>query len=501
MHKKNWKIVGQTAGLLALLLSACSGIAAPPMTDAPATAAPATAPVTVPPPVTPQPEPAYDAQPAIGNVTGLLAQWTGEPAEAITVVELRQTDWPNACLGAPRPDEMCAEVIVPGFAMRFALKDAAYLIHTDRAGHRFRIIEAPEPRIGTPIVEWSGGTEAEVGACGHAAIGTDGLGFGDCDAPMIHGRFITSEHRDNLHMLSERYASFKTRTPIGSVAFNGTGSEKASEAMQRKIAEIARHMFYEARAGRASASTAQAVQWQRLNASGACEVIVIERTGAAAIFPCQGGTEPIRMTLSEAQLAQLYRWTDTLALFTHPAAAHSEATPDVLSFDGRGETAAGEQDYQAMRAWLAEFAQSSATLQLDAFEVSLRESLAGRDYQRMQALMGDTFGIGYWRSEGESFGAAQAVDALKAQHLGATSLAFFAYDGAMLGVGQTLENGITLVRSVRVTGWGRDGTLEAVLLIGRRTDGSHIWHSVVVSRDALSQHRMLYPAFLATGAA
>jgi hypothetical protein len=481
MYKKNWRIVAPTTALLTLLLSACSGIAARPMTDAPATAAP----VALPLPATPQPEPTYDAQPAIDNLTGLLAQWTGEPAQAITVLELRQTDWPNACLGAARPDEICAEVIVPGFAVRFAMKDAAYLIHTDRAGHRFRIIEAPEPRIGTPILEWSGHTEAEVGACGHAAIGPDGVGFGDCDAPMIQGRFVTPEHRGNLLTLSERYASFKTRTPIGSVAFNGTGSEIASEAVQRKIAEIARQVFYEARAGRTSASAAQSMQWQRLNASGTCEIIVIERTGEAAIFPCQGGTQPIRLMLSEAQLTQLYRWTDTLALFTHQAAGHSDATPDVLSFDGRGAATASEQDYRAMRAWLAEFSQSSAMLQLDAFETSLRESLAGRDYQWMQALMGDTFAIGYWRSEGESFGKAQAVDALKAHHLGATALAFAAYDGTTLGVGQTLENGITLVRAVRVTGWGRDGALEAVLLIGRRADGSHIWHSVVVSRDSL----------------
>lgn len=487
MYKKNWKTLAPTAGLLTVLLSACAGIPARPMTDAPAPAASATsAPVTLPLPVTPQPEPTYDAEPAVGNLTGLLTQWTGEPAEAITVVELRQTDWPNACLGAARPDEMCAEVIVPGFAVRFAMKDAAYLIHTDRAGHRFRVVEAPEPRIGTPIVEWSGDTEAEVGACGHTAIGPDGVAFGDCDAPMIQGRFVTPEHRGNLLTLSERYASFKTRTPIGSVAFNGVGSEKASEAVQRKIAEIARQVFYEARAGRTSASAAQTMQWQRLNAAGACEVIVIERTGEAAIFACQGGTSPIRLMLSETQLAQLYRWTDTLSLFTHQAAGHSDATPDALSFDGRGTATASEQDYLAMRAWLAAFSQESATLQLDAFEASLRESLAGRDYQWMQALMGDTFAIGYWRSEGESFDKAQAVDALKTHHLGATALAFEAYDGTALGVGQTLETGVTLVRAVRVSGWGRDGALEAVLLIGRRVDGSHIWHSVVVSRDALS---------------
>jgi len=77
--------------------------------------------------------------------------------------------------------------------------------------------------------------------------------------------------------------------------------------------------------------------------------------------------------------------------------------------------------------------------------------------------------------------------------LGATSLAFEAYDGTALGVGQTLENGIKLVRAVRVTGWGRDGALEAALLIGRRSDGSHIWHSGVVSRDALPLYRRHHP--------
>lgn len=54
------------------------------------------------------------------------------PAEDIDVLEVTSIEWPDSCLGVPGTDEMCAEVITPGYRITLA---GGLIYHTDRQGN------------------------------------------------------------------------------------------------------------------------------------------------------------------------------------------------------------------------------------------------------------------------------------------------------------------------------------------------------------------------------
>jgi len=53
-----------------------------------------------------------------------------------TVVSVEPTEWPDACLGAAAPDEVCAEIITPGYTIVVeGPADARSTYHADRSGN------------------------------------------------------------------------------------------------------------------------------------------------------------------------------------------------------------------------------------------------------------------------------------------------------------------------------------------------------------------------------
>jgi hypothetical protein len=55
-----------------------------------------------------------------------------------TIVSVESVEWPNACLGLAGPDEVCAEVITPGYRVIVERDGERITYHTDLIG-RFRI--------------------------------------------------------------------------------------------------------------------------------------------------------------------------------------------------------------------------------------------------------------------------------------------------------------------------------------------------------------------------
>lgn len=49
-----------------------------------------------------------------------------------------QVDWPNACLGLPSPEELCAQVITPGWSVELVAGEKSYVLHTDAEGSQIR---------------------------------------------------------------------------------------------------------------------------------------------------------------------------------------------------------------------------------------------------------------------------------------------------------------------------------------------------------------------------
>lgn len=64
-----------------------------------------------------------------------LADRLGIDVGAIAVVSVEAVEWRNACLGAARPDEVCAQVITPGYRVVLRADDSQYVYHTDTGTH------------------------------------------------------------------------------------------------------------------------------------------------------------------------------------------------------------------------------------------------------------------------------------------------------------------------------------------------------------------------------
>jgi hypothetical protein len=67
-----------------------------------------------------------------------LASELGIAEDEIDVVSFSQEDWPDACLGLAETDEMCAQVITPGWRVVLSAEGQEYVYRTDESGESIR---------------------------------------------------------------------------------------------------------------------------------------------------------------------------------------------------------------------------------------------------------------------------------------------------------------------------------------------------------------------------
>lgn len=67
-----------------------------------------------------------------------LAASLGVEEAAISVSTFETRDWPDACLGAAQKDEMCAQVITPGYRVELAVGEIIHVAHTSLSGAEVR---------------------------------------------------------------------------------------------------------------------------------------------------------------------------------------------------------------------------------------------------------------------------------------------------------------------------------------------------------------------------
>jgi hypothetical protein len=106
-----------------------------PPTSAPTEAAPTAAAATV----TPV---AADLTPAELAAVATLSADQGIAVEQITVVSTTAEEWPDGCLGAPEPGELCTEALVPGFRIVLSANGQVYEYRTNQDGSLVRAAPA-----------------------------------------------------------------------------------------------------------------------------------------------------------------------------------------------------------------------------------------------------------------------------------------------------------------------------------------------------------------------
>ena len=74
---------------------------------------------------------------AVAAARSALAERFGIEDTAIVILEALEHDWPDSCLGLGGPEELCAQVITPGYAV-LLLADTEYRYRTDLSGEIVR---------------------------------------------------------------------------------------------------------------------------------------------------------------------------------------------------------------------------------------------------------------------------------------------------------------------------------------------------------------------------
>ena len=75
-----------------------------------------------------------------------LSTHLGISEEQIRMLSLDHVVWPDASLGCPKPGELYAQVLVPGYRIALEVDAKTYLYHTDETG-QFLLCEQPAPNL------------------------------------------------------------------------------------------------------------------------------------------------------------------------------------------------------------------------------------------------------------------------------------------------------------------------------------------------------------------
>ncbi len=88
----------------------------------------------------------FDGRPiAVSAAREVLAQKLDISLDQIIIFNFEYVDFPDACLGLPKSDELCAQVITRGFLIQLTVDDLMYEFHTDLSGYDIR--QYGEPQI------------------------------------------------------------------------------------------------------------------------------------------------------------------------------------------------------------------------------------------------------------------------------------------------------------------------------------------------------------------
>jgi len=78
---------------------------------------------------------------AVSAVKRLAAETYKINEGEIIVMSAKEKDWPNACLGLPPTEELCAEVITPGYEVIVLAGGKEHVYHTNADGSSIRLLE------------------------------------------------------------------------------------------------------------------------------------------------------------------------------------------------------------------------------------------------------------------------------------------------------------------------------------------------------------------------
>jgi hypothetical protein len=68
------------------------------------------------------------------NIQNKISETLGVSLDSIQLENIEKMEWPNSCLGLPEGNEVCAEVITPGWLLTFKINNQQYQYRVDSTG-------------------------------------------------------------------------------------------------------------------------------------------------------------------------------------------------------------------------------------------------------------------------------------------------------------------------------------------------------------------------------
>ena len=84
-----------------------------------------------------------EVEQVVMTVRQMLMQQVQADVDSIQLVSVESVEWPDGCLGLSAPDEMCMQMIVPGYRVVLAVDGQEYVYRTDREARSIRLQPAP----------------------------------------------------------------------------------------------------------------------------------------------------------------------------------------------------------------------------------------------------------------------------------------------------------------------------------------------------------------------
>ena len=165
----------------------------------------------------------------------VLAKQTGANPSRIRFAQIEKVEWPDACLGVRAADQICAQVITPGYKVQLQLENTLYEFHTDLHGEQIVPAQTPEAQVESAKVVW---TQENDGKCEFVSITADGVEFGECKGEKQSLDLISPVRMADLAEFATRFASFTAETATGRIDFSGQGDVTATPSQQRMLAEM-----------------------------------------------------------------------------------------------------------------------------------------------------------------------------------------------------------------------------------------------------------------------
>jgi hypothetical protein len=327
----------------------------------------------------------------------------------LEIEQVELVDWPDACLGLATEDQLCAQVITPGYQVFLDVNNTRYEYRTDESGDLVVLATAPQEPVDNPIIIWSFSDE---NGCQMAHISEQAVAAGPCNGPLLPGRFVSPDRQARLTGLATKFAAFQVETQAGEISFNGQGQITATPSQQRMIAEWSRLVVQESISGRSGASWGLVFTWDREGGiAGFCDHLEVFASGEAYASNCKAtaGDPQGQVQLNDSQLRALYGWLDNYTSFEYeqsdPATADSMTTRIV--FFGSGNIEASEGEILAIQELAAELFAQATTVQNPADLHGAIQALSsylsllndGQYSEAVQYFAGSTVELAYFNPE------------------------------------------------------------------------------------------------------